>query len=261
MIQIYIFHCLRRSMRNDHQWTSLRSRLLSLFNLTDWCERWRSSLSSIDKYLKHKFFICWWIKQCETISATTTIILMISFEIIRQWFNDVERTWTARRVKEELKAHVDALISLTAKIMSVLYKLVKRISWSVNESSINFWINNVCNVSVLKQIFDTSSAKTCSLATKISWSKSFFIIYQAMNWLHLMNKYLIISWIKLALCYDIKRFKTLCENSEVIWWMKRWMHSQIKRDICFTDFSFKHDYFFKWRLQAISSTKWGFYQC
>jgi hypothetical protein len=35
---------------------------------------------------------------------------------------------TARRVKEELKARIDALISLTANFVSVLYKLVKKIS-------------------------------------------------------------------------------------------------------------------------------------
>jgi len=35
---------------------------------------------------------------------------------------------TARRVKEELKARVDVLILLTANFMSVLYKLVKKIS-------------------------------------------------------------------------------------------------------------------------------------
>jgi hypothetical protein len=35
---------------------------------------------------------------------------------------------TARRIKEELKAYIDVLISLTANFMSVLYKLVKKIS-------------------------------------------------------------------------------------------------------------------------------------
>ncbi len=35
--------------------------------------------------------------------------------------------------------------------MSVLYKLVKKISWSTSESSITFWTNNIRNVSVLKQ--------------------------------------------------------------------------------------------------------------
>jgi len=50
-----------------------------------------------------------------------------------------------------LKAHVDALISLTAKIMFVLYKLVKKISWLMSESFITFWTNNIRNISVLKQ--------------------------------------------------------------------------------------------------------------
>jgi hypothetical protein len=35
---------------------------------------------------------------------------------------------TMRKIKEELKAHVDVLISLTANFMSVLYKFVKKIS-------------------------------------------------------------------------------------------------------------------------------------
>ncbi len=50
-----------------------------------------------------------------------------------------------------MKAHVDALISLTAKIMFVLYKLVKKISWLMSESFITFWTNNIRNISVLKQ--------------------------------------------------------------------------------------------------------------
>jgi len=33
-----------------------------------------------------------------------------------------------RRIKEKLKARIDALISLTANFMSVLYKLMKKIS-------------------------------------------------------------------------------------------------------------------------------------
>ncbi len=33
----------------------------------------------------------------------------------------------------------------------MLYKFVKKISWSTNKSSITFWTNNIRNVSVLKQ--------------------------------------------------------------------------------------------------------------
>ena len=100
----------------------------------------------------------------------------------------------------------------------------------MNESSITFWTNNIRNVSVLKQSLWYIVSENL-LSSNEDWAKK--------KWLILMKETLNHQEI------SVKIF-----NDEIV-----------ICDVCSTDSSFKHDYFFEQRSRAISSMKQDFCQC